>query len=234
MRDGVRLEFGTRRIAVVHREPARARRAGDDLRTRPRSGCSNLAVSFSSTIAYFAPPICTRSRTSSGDSRGGRQHDRAELHRGEHRIPQLDTVRQHQQDPVAAHDADQAQPVRDPRRALGHLRERIRIARAGRRIDDPQRGLVVAARHRVEVVERPVECVEHRPLELAVRGLVVGAMAQQKVARVQECLYRHRVLQSPCLTVNRACAAAHARLPLLRRTVTSLRAAFAALPSCPA
>ncbi|OXI99416.1 hypothetical protein CFB48_29285 [Burkholderia sp. AU33647] len=31
-----------------------------------------------------------------------------------------------------------------------------------------------------------------------------------------------------------ACAAAHARLPLLRRTVTSLRAAFAALPSCPA
>jgi hypothetical protein len=50
--------------------------------------------------------------------RGRGQHDRAELHRGEHRVPQLDAVRQHQQNPVAAHDADAAQPVRDPRRAL--------------------------------------------------------------------------------------------------------------------
>ncbi|MDI9654295.1 hypothetical protein QM306_39145, partial [Burkholderia cenocepacia] len=36
----------------------------------------------------------------------------------------------------------------------------------------------VAARHRVEVVERPVERIEHRPFEIAVRGVVVGAMAR--------------------------------------------------------
>ncbi|AYQ41292.1 hypothetical protein CVS37_25175 [Burkholderia lata] len=60
-------------------------------------------------------------------------------------------------------------------------------------------------------------------------------MAQQKVACVQECLYRHRVFSS--LHASRstgACAAAHARFPVARRMVTSLRAAFTALPSCPA
>ncbi|RQZ11496.1 hypothetical protein DIE15_26030 [Burkholderia sp. Bp9031] len=60
-------------------------------------------------------------------------------------------------------------------------------------------------------------------------------MAQQEVACVQECLYRHRVVSVSSLHALRstgACAAAHARFPVARRTVTSLRAAFAALPSC--
>ncbi|RQT10639.1 hypothetical protein DF044_21725 [Burkholderia contaminans] len=42
------------------------------------------------------------------------------------------------------------------------------------------------------------------------------------------------IVSSSLHASNRTCAASHARLPLLRRTVTSLRAAFAALPSCPA
>ncbi|AYZ95464.1 hypothetical protein DB771_20900 [Burkholderia sp. AU29985] len=59
-------------------------------------------------------------------------------------------------------------------------------------------------------------------------------MAQQKIACVQECLCRHRVFSS--LHASRstgACAAAHAPAPPPSRcTVTSLRAAFAAMPSC--
>ena len=48
-------------------------------------------------------------------------------------------------------------------------------------IDQPKRRIRVVARHDVEIVERPVEAIELRPLEVAINGSVVLAMAQQEI-----------------------------------------------------
>ncbi len=70
---------------------------------------------------------------------GGRHDDRAELGDGEHRLPQLDLVAQHQDDPVTLADAEPAEPRRNPVGALGHLREADLVLVAVL-LDDPQRG----------------------------------------------------------------------------------------------
>ncbi len=47
---------------------------------------------------------------------------------------------------------------------------------------------MVATREGVEVIERPVELIELRPAEIAVRGLVVFALREQELARRQKSL----------------------------------------------
>src|SRR5690242_13079523 len=48
-------------------------------------------------------------------------------------------------------------------------------------VDKPQCRLPVAARERVEMVERPIEALEFRPAELAIGGVVILAIPQQEV-----------------------------------------------------
>ncbi len=120
-----------------------------------------------------------------------RDHDGAQFHRRQHHLPQRHDIAEHQQDAVAAPDPERPQMVRDPVRPLGYLGKAQPLLAAAL-VDDPQREAVIALRHRVEIVERPVEPVEHRPAEIAVRGLVIGAMGQQEVARFEELGCRHR------------------------------------------
>ena len=116
----------------------------------------------------------------------GRRHDHgAELHRRQHAFPQRHDIAEHQQDAVAAADAEAAQRIGDAVRALAQLGEgELGLARI--LVDQPQRRLPIAARHRIEIIERPVEAVELRPAEIAVGGRVILAMAQQKFARREE------------------------------------------------
>ncbi|MFO1061707.1 MAG: hypothetical protein U1E53_32645 [Dongiaceae bacterium] len=55
---------------------------------------------------------------------------------------------------------------------------------------DLQRRTVIAGRHAVEMIERPVEAAELRPAKVASRRGAVLAMAQQEVARRQELVDR--------------------------------------------
>src|SRR6202030_2612330 len=76
------------------------------------------------------------------------------------------------------------------------------------------RRLRIVARHRIEVIERPVEAVELRPAEIAVGGRVVLAMAQQKFARREE---RCRIVRAHVISRDPArrmilCHAVSARL----------------------
>src|SRR5690242_907873 len=71
------------------------------------------------------------------------------------------------------------------RRALGHLAKRS-LALACIVAHDPQRRLIVVRRHHVEVVERPVELRERGPAEMSDRGVVVGAVREQEIARGDE------------------------------------------------
>ena len=117
-----------------------------------------------------------------GQQRGRGDHHRAELDRGEHGLPQRHFVAEHDQDALAALDALLAQPVGDAVRARRHLGEG-QPGFAAVFLDDPQRRVVVALGHGIEVVQRPVELLEPGPLEAGVGGRVVAAVLQQEVAR---------------------------------------------------
>ena len=107
------------------------------------------------------------------------QHD-AELHRREHRHPQLRHVAEHQQHPVAPDDAEIAQAVREPVGRRRQLAEREpRLAAVLRH--DVQRQ-PVPRRDPIEPVERPVELAELGPRELALRPRIVAAACEQQVA----------------------------------------------------
>ena len=92
-----------------------------------------------------------------GAGRGGRRHDdRADLHHGEHDVPQLALVAEHEQHRVTAPHAEALQPATDPVGAGRHGVEADLLARAVLGHDDEGR-VVVAAGDRVEPVDRPVE-----------------------------------------------------------------------------
>jgi PAS domain S-box-containing protein len=55
-----------------------------------------------------------------------------------------------------------------------------------RLLDDPQGHVVVAGRHGVEVIERPVELAQLRPAEVAAHGRVVSPVGEQEVACPQK------------------------------------------------
>jgi 8-oxo-dGTP pyrophosphatase MutT (NUDIX family) len=122
-------------------------------------------------------------------SRRRNDHD-PELHRRQHAFPQRRHIAEHQQQAVAAADAEAAQPVGDPVRPLGEL-GKGEPGFAAPLIDEPQTRAVVATRHRVEIIERPVEPVEHRPAKIAVGSLVIPAMGEQEIARLEKSRRRH-------------------------------------------
>jgi hypothetical protein len=47
---------------------------------------------------------------------------------------------------------------------------------------------VIVLRDHIEVVERPIENIQNGPAEFAIGAIVIGAMAQQKVTRLDEAL----------------------------------------------
>jgi hypothetical protein len=119
----------------------------------------------------------------SGAERRRRRHDdRAELHDGEHRLPQLDLVAEHEDHAVALAHPLVAQPVGDLVGAGGQRVEGV-LGRETVLLDDVQPDAVVADRVGVEPVDRPVErAVEGGPAELGDRLGVVAAQREELVA----------------------------------------------------
>ena len=139
--------------------------------------------------------------------RGGRDHHGAELHGGQHDLPQRHLVAHHQQDAVPAAHTLRAQEVGGPVGARGHRAEG-ELALAAVLLDDPQRRGVVAGGQRVEPVEGPVEFVQLRPAEVAVGGGVVGAVRQQELAGAHE----GGGISHACCLLPAACRAGFARI----------------------
>ena len=92
------------------------------------------------------------------DGRRRRHDDRAELHDGEHEIPQFDLVAEHEDDRVTALHALLCEPRGDGVGAARHLVVR-HLERRAVLLDDDDGCAVVAARDGVEPVDRPVEAV---------------------------------------------------------------------------
>ena len=112
-------------------------------------------------------------------------HDCAEPDRGEHRFPQRHAVGQHDEESVALLEALRVEEARHLSRAARQLGERERPI-AARIVDDAQRWRVVARGDHVEVVVRPVELLEGRPAELALRTRPVLPEAQQQVPQLEK------------------------------------------------
>jgi hypothetical protein len=120
-----------------------------------------------------------------GKERGRRAQHRAQLHRRQGDLPQRHDVGEHHQHAIAPPHPQPPQEVGDPVGAHAHLLER-HLPLGAVLVDDPERRAIVAARHVVEVVECPVEFVEGRPPKAVVCLLVVGAMREEEVARLDE------------------------------------------------
>ena len=128
-------------------------------------------------------------------------HDEAKLDRGEQRLPERHFVAEHQQQAVASSCAEVAQEVCDAIRCGRQFREGA--DRLGSVLfDNVQGGTVVAGRDRIEIVERPVEMLLNRPVEVADGCVVVGPVLQKEIAPGEEriggpgCV--HRSLEGDC------------------------------------
>ena len=119
--------------------------------------------------------------------RGGGHEHGTELDAGEHRLPQLDLVVEHDHDMVAALDPGPAEMIRHLVRTRGELRE-APLALGTILFDDPQCRLVVVLGDLVEPVEGEVEVCETRPFELFARSIIVAAELDQLVSGRAELL----------------------------------------------
>ena len=130
--------------AVEPREPIRVRSLGDHrLRAAARHAVTQIGRHHQ----------CRR-----GNDRAG------QLDRRQHQLPQVRHVAEHQQDAVAATQAERAQVVRQAIRALPQLLERLTHVAAAV-ADDAQRRARVVPGNDVEPIERPVEVLRPRPRE---------------------------------------------------------------------
>jgi DNA-binding transcriptional LysR family regulator len=129
-----------------------------------------------------------------------RDHHRAELDRGQHDLPQRCDVAERQENPVAAPDAEGAQPVCRLAGAARHLAERRSALHAGRGFHDPQRRAIAAIgsiAEPIEPVDRPVERDRLRPAEAGVGAGVIFAMVEQKLPRLGEGGHRYSLPNVP-------------------------------------
>ena len=114
-----------------------------------------------------------------------RDHDHPHLDGRQHEVPERHLVAEHHQQPVAAPHPDRAHEVGHPVGALRHLGEGQARLRAVF-LDHPEGRARVAGGHGVEVVQRPVEVRQRGPAEVAVGRLVIVAVPEQEIARLEE------------------------------------------------
>jgi hypothetical protein len=122
-----------------------------------------------------------------GPGRRRRRHDHgAELHDGEHEVPELDLVAEHEDDRIALADPLGGEPSGDAIGAGGEGVESELTARAVV-LDDDQGGAVIAPGDGVEPVDGPVEAVtDVGEGELGNGALVVLAQSDELVPRGAE------------------------------------------------
>ena len=206
VRRGVRGVLRRRGAGLLEARPGRAVAADHDAAVVAGERVELAGVRRADDDVADAAALEAVPQVVGGEERGGRDDHRAELHAGEHHLPQRRHVAEHQEHGVAAPDALGTEEVRGLARAPGELGEG-QLDLASALVDDPQGGAVVAPRHLVEVVERPVEPVEPRPPEVPARRVVVGSMGEQEVARFEEgtCRARHGHLGREVGTAVRDC-----------------------------
>ena len=124
-----------------------------------------------------------------GEQSGGRDDDSAELHHGQHGLPERRDVAQQQQHAITTAYAQAAEIIRNAVRALGKFGE-CELVRVAVFIGHPQRGLIaaVAGSDLVKPIQRPVEAIEPWPLKAGVSCGIVIAMRQKKIASGAESL----------------------------------------------
>ncbi|MNP19727.1 hypothetical protein D3C76_1122680 [compost metagenome] len=116
---------------------------------------------------------------------GGRDDHGAKLEGGQHGFPQGDVVAKHQQDALATAHAKGTQVVGHLVGARGQLLEAVALL-AAVFFDDPQGVGLVAFGHGIEVIQRPVEFTQLRPLEVPCGSGVVGTVGQQEITSFDE------------------------------------------------
>jgi hypothetical protein len=123
--------------------------------------------------------------------RGRGDHHHPELDCRQHGFPQRDDIAEQQQEMIAALEPLRAQEVSDLIGTARQRRERNFYLAVASGIHDPQRGPILALRitrqFRVEPIQCPVERHRIRPAESFDRRVVIGAMLEQKSARVLKC-----------------------------------------------
>ncbi len=132
-----------------------------------------------------------------------RDHHRAELHRRQHHLPQRHDIAEHQQDALAALDAQRTQSVGDTVRTDRQLGEGCRRGAVADDLQCQAARAVALRQLGVEPVQRVVEILRLRPLEAGMRGRIVAAIVEQKVARRLERIRRHVGLLPACPDVRR-------------------------------
>ncbi len=101
-------------------------------------------------------PVDTVLQVGGVEHRRRRQDDRAELDHGEHGLPELELVAEHDEDVIALLHAEAVQACGEPIGACGHLGVAQPLFTAVL-LDDPERRAAVVGRDDVEPVGRPVE-----------------------------------------------------------------------------
>ena len=111
-------------LGVAVAAASRRRRSPTAIRVQSPGTAANRAASAARATTCRTFPRSIRSRTSAGASSvvAGITHG-AEPDRGEHRLPQLDLVAEHEQHAVAAPHALRGEPPGEPARPAGQLGE---------------------------------------------------------------------------------------------------------------
>ena len=115
-----------------------------------------------------------------------RDEHQAELHRGEHRDPQLWRHAEHHQEPVAPLRADRAQAVGELRRLLREFGEGPRLYRLADHLQRDVLPVVAGRQFGVEPVERPVESLGRGQTKVVVAATYRSPSRQQEIARRAE------------------------------------------------
>ncbi|KFB72305.1 MAG: hypothetical protein AW09_002513 [Candidatus Accumulibacter phosphatis] len=186
----VGFELARPLVSVFELLPAGDRPTDGDARVVAGQAAELVGVRVADDHMPHLATVETVAQVVGGEQRGGRRQHRAELDRGQHRIPQRYFVAEHHQDAIAAPDALRAQPVGNLVRTLRHFGERHLLLRTVF-VDHPQRRAIVACCHYVEIIQCPVEFSELWPLEITVCRLVVGAVSQKEIACLHEGRIRH-------------------------------------------
>ena len=131
-----------------------------------------------------------------GQQRGRRDHHRAELHRRQHDLPQRHDVAEHQQDAVAALARRARAGSWRPGSERSAISAKVSLCSSPPSSTIHKRRPVVAVGHAVEIIERPVEPVEHRPAEIAIGPFVILAGFEQEIAGGEKLRCRHA--DPPC------------------------------------
>ena len=123
-----------------------------------------------------------------------RDQHQAELHRRQHRHPQVGRHAEHHQQPVAAPGPERAKTVGEAGGFLGEFGERLRLHPLA---DDFQRrpgAMLAGGEFGVEPVERPVEMLRPRPGKRSLGGAIIVAQVQKQIARLAKGRRRRRAI----------------------------------------